>query len=463
MVVSQTPKNPDRSGNLGVKAGPESACIAVAFSGGRDSTALLHAAAVAAHALANVEVVALHVHHGLSAHADEWLRHAQSVCADWAAQGLPVRLVFRRVNLGLKRGVSVEAVARAARKAALHEMALELGVDLLLLAHHRQDQAETLLLQALRGGGAAGLAGMPRDIERDGVRWVRPWLDHPRSAIEAYIEAHGLSFIEDDSNTDLRYARNRLRLSVWPALLSAFPEAEVCLAASARRLSDSISVSDDWFDQTQQSWCGTENATLDAHAWSMQDASLRRESLRHWYRRMTGQSLPASWVERLSDEIPMMLLRCSAGRWPEVGLSFYRGVLEWSDSPSPLLQATLAPPDVTAFSITGPGDWPVPAWQGVFRVQEVASGGVAVTKLTQLTLRTRQGGEQFQANAGRPPRTLKKQFQAFGVPPWARVGPLAWFANELVYVPGLGLDARAQAPDGAPQCTLSWHPDVAPQ
>ena len=446
-----------------MKAGLDPACVAVAFSGGRDSTALLHATAMAVRGLPNVEVVALHVHHGLSAHADEWLQHAQSVCADWTAQGLPVRLVFRRVNLELKRGDSVEAVARSARKAALQEMALELGVDLLLLAHHRQDQAETLLLQALRGGGASGLAGMPRDIDKDGVRWVRPWLDHPRSAIEDYIEAHGLSFIEDDSNTDLRYARNRLRLSVWPALLTAFPEAEACLAASARRLSDSISVSDDWFDKTQQSWCGTENATLDAHAWSMQEAPLRRESLRHWYRRMAGKSLPASWVERLSDEIPMMLLRCSSGRWPQVGLSFYRGVLVWADRPSLVRETTFAPSDVMSLAITGPGDWPVPDWQGFFRVQEVASGGVAVSKLAQLTLRTRQGGEQFQANAGRPPRALKKQFQAFGIPAWARVGPLAWFANELVYVPGLGLDARAQAPNGVTQCTLTWHSDVAQQ
>src|SRR3989338_5485517 len=204
-------------------AGYEPVCVAVAFSGGRDSTALLHATAVAARDWPGATVVALHVHHGLSAQADGWpgaglapllaprgwgakadgwQRHAEAACQVWAAEGLPVRLLCRRVRLNLSVGDSVEAVARAARYTALQEMAREAHADLLLLAHHRQDQAETLLLQALRGGGLAGLAGIPRDVIREGVRWVRPWLDHPRSAIEAYVAAHGLVYIDDDSNAD---------------------------------------------------------------------------------------------------------------------------------------------------------------------------------------------------------------------------------------------------------------------
>src|SRR3989338_6181543 len=223
-------------------AGAEPGWVAVAFSGGRDSTALLHATAVAARDWPGATVVALHVHHGLSAQADGWQRHAEAACQVWAAEGLPVRLLCRRVRLNLSVGDSVEAVARAARYTALQEMAREAHADLLLLAHHRQDQAETLLLQALRGGGLAGLAGIPRDVIREGVRWVRPWLDHPRSAIEAYVAAHGLVYIDDDSNADPRYARNLLRMSVWPALVSAFPDAEANLAASARRLSDALPV-----------------------------------------------------------------------------------------------------------------------------------------------------------------------------------------------------------------------------
>jgi tRNA(Ile)-lysidine synthase len=220
--------------------------VAVAFSGGRDSTALLYATACAAREQGGLEVVALHVHHGLSAHADAWLSHAQQQCDVWATQGLPVRLISRHVQLALKVGDSVEASARHARYAALADMAREADAEMILLAHHRRDQAETFLLQALRGAGISGLASMPADIDRDGLRWVRPWLTYPREAIEAYVAHHGLLHIEDDSNTNTRFARNRLRLDVWPALLQAFPHAEASLASSAARLADVLPGVEGW-------------------------------------------------------------------------------------------------------------------------------------------------------------------------------------------------------------------------
>ena len=107
------------------------------------------------------------------------------------------------------------------------------GCNTVLLAHHQRDQAETFLLQAMRSAGVAGLAGMPREIERDGLVWMRPWLGLPRSAIEAYVQHHGIAYVDDDSNEDDRYARNRLRRRVWPALEHAFADAEPSLAAAA--------------------------------------------------------------------------------------------------------------------------------------------------------------------------------------------------------------------------------------
>src|SRR6185295_9980558 len=97
----------------------------------------------------------------------------------------------------------------------------------------RRDQAETFLLQALRSAGVAGLAGMPREAERDGVTWLRPWLDVPREAVESYLRRYRLRYVDDDSNIDTRWARNRLRHDVWPALSDAFPQAEASLAAAA--------------------------------------------------------------------------------------------------------------------------------------------------------------------------------------------------------------------------------------
>lgn len=438
-----------------------SACVAVAYSGGRDSIALLHATAVAAREVPGLSVVALHVHHGLSVHADAWLAHAQATCQDWADQGLPVSLVYREVTLDSGGGESIEALARAARYTALHEMALEAGADLLLLAHHQQDQAETLLLQALRGGGVAGLAGMPRDQVRQGVRWVRPWLDHPRAVIEAYVARHGLNHIDDDSNTDTRLARNRLRLTVWPALLAAFPDAEVNLAASARRVADALPLVAHWHEQAVQALtphaCAPSIAPvrgLDASVWSQWPAAERREALRYWYAQVAGQALPARWVERLADEVPGLVQRQQAVCWVPVGLSLYRGILSWEQASD--VHDLPAAPEVVTLEVRALGDWAVPQWGGTLRVTEVTQGGVEAALLSEITLRDRAGGEQFQAGPGRPPRTLKKQFQAAGVPAWKRQGPIVYAGARLLYVPGLGMDARVWAPAGVPQWALMW-------
>ncbi|MDQ6681196.1 MAG: tRNA lysidine(34) synthetase TilS, partial [Pseudomonadota bacterium] len=206
--------------------------VAVAFSGGRDSTALLHATVRAPTPL-GVEVVALHVHHGLSVQADAWAEHCRDTCASWSTAAGALIFESRRIQGRPAKGDSVEAWARTARYAALRTMALGHGTSLVLLAHHQRDQAETLLLQALRGSGVAGLAGMPRLVARDSVTWARPWLERPRDEIEAYVRRHRLTYIDDESNDEPRFDRNRLRLAVWPALVEAFPQAESSFADAA--------------------------------------------------------------------------------------------------------------------------------------------------------------------------------------------------------------------------------------
>jgi tRNA(Ile)-lysidine synthase len=436
--------------------------VAVAFSGGRDSTALLHATACAAREQGGYEVVALHVHHGLSAHADAWLSHAQQLCDEWATQGLPVRLMSRHVQLALKAGDSVEASARHARYAALADMAHEADVDLILLAHHRRDQAETFLLQALRGAGISGLASMPADIQRDGLRWVRPWLAHPREAIEAYVTHHGLHHIEDDSNANTRFARNRLRLDVWPALLQAFPHAEASLASSATRLADVLPGVEDWRAQllTRVLLEGHVDA-LDASAWAELSGGERRESLAYWYWLQTGRALPASWVERLAQEVPGLAYRQQPAHWAPIGVGLYRGVM--SVSAVPVRPAEPSGEDGTCqaerdLCIHAPGEFAVPECGGTLLVSPTAQGGVPPAVLAQVSLRARQGGEQFQAGPARPARSLRKQFQSAGVPAWCRGGPLVFSGEKLVFVPGLGVDARCWAPPGEPQWALEWVP-----
>lgn len=424
--------------------------VAVAYSGGRDSTALLHATLVAAQAMGG-EVLALHVHHGLNPQADAWLEACAAQCRRWARRGLPVQWAFERIDTKPAPGDSVEAWARQARYRALRTMALAHGVSLVLLAHHRRDQAETFVLQALRAAGVAGLAGMPRIVERDGVTWARPWLARPREEIEAYVRRHRLKHVDDDSNADERFARNRLRHRVWPALTDAFPQAEAALADAARRAHEAAVCAADLaaIDLSALS----HDDGLDTKAWRALPPERRANALRAWLRQQCGTAPPASLVERLFDE----LQTTRGARWPIDGgeLRLYRGMLRHAVAASPA-QAVRE----RLLSVCGVGTHPLPGWGGRLKVSRVKEGGVPLAWLAQLELRVRKGGERFQAGIGRPPRSLKKQFQSAAVPAWARDGPLVYSGGQLVFVPGLGLDARVLALPGQPQVTLRWLPDA---
>ena len=428
--------------------------LAVACSGGRDSIALLHATWRAARSLADGTgqphpVHAFHVHHGLSRHADDWLAHCAEQCARWREQGADLQFHARHLDLLLTPGDSIEALARSGRYRALAEMARTSGCDTVLLAHHREDQAETFLLQALRGAGAAGLASMPASVWRDGICWRRPWLRHPRAAIDAYVAQHGLRHIEDDSNTDPRYARNRLRLHLWPVLTRAFPQAPQVLGDAARHAQDAAECLHA-LAEIDLGAVAVEGG-LDAAAAVALGGARLRNLLHLWLQRTLGEPPRASVLDRLSRELPT----CFDARWPMPGsgvLRLWRGVLRWdSVVPEAVVAAAVDLPDLRAERA-----WPLPTFGGVLQMVPVTQGGVPVALLRGLRARPRSGGEQFQRAAGTPPRALKKQYQLAGVPAEGRGGPLLFAGEQLVFVPGLGLDARVVAPVGQPQVALHW-------
>jgi tRNA(Ile)-lysidine synthase len=201
--------------------------IAVAYSGGADSTALLHAAA----AQWPGRVTAIHIHHGLQAAADDFVRHCEATCS---ATSVPLHVVH--VDAKNASGESPEDAARKARYAALAGKALEIATPMVALAQHADDQVETLLLALSRGAGVAGLAGMPAEFERFGVRFVRPLLGLGAQAIRDELAARGVGYVDDPTNTNLAYARNKIRHRLLPVLADVFPQYRETFARSARNM-----------------------------------------------------------------------------------------------------------------------------------------------------------------------------------------------------------------------------------
>lgn len=451
-AASPTPPN--------AEAHTRAAVVAVAYSGGRDSTALLHATVQAALG-SEVRVVALHVNHGLSPHADAWQAGCEAQCRRWARHGHALSFVATRIEERPAKGDSIEAWARRMRHTALQVMATEQGAGVLLLAHHRRDQAETLLLQALRGAGLAGLAAMPRETVRDGLTWARPWLDTPREAIEAYAKRHRLRWLDDDSNDDTRLARNRLRLQVWPALLEAFPDAEGSLAQASAWAQEAMTIAGEVArgDLAQMS----SSAGLAVTDWQAMPTARRSLVLRAWLQAASGAAPSASLVVRLLDELPATR---NGAMWP-FGDGWLRRVANRlrfepaSDRPCEPTSPVRVDPSVreATLMVRRAGRHVLPGWGGCLQVRRVRAGGVPLAWLGHLELRPREGGEQFQAGLGRPPRSLKKQYQAAGITAVDRRGPLVFSGGLLVYVPGLGIDARMLALPGQPQVSLQWLPD----
>jgi tRNA(Ile)-lysidine synthase len=205
----------------------------VAFSGGADSTALL----LAAHAAWPGRVQALHVHHGLQAAADGFEAHAHAFCA---SLGVPLHSV--RIQARHGRGERPEDMARRARYAALADMARQYGAAWVLLGQHAQDQVETVLLALTRGAGLPGLAAMPEAMVREGVHFGRPLLPVDGRALRAWLDREGVTYLQDPTNTDQRYTRNRIRARLLPVLQDAFPASLETFARTARHAAQAQSL-----------------------------------------------------------------------------------------------------------------------------------------------------------------------------------------------------------------------------
>ena len=300
--------------------------LAVAYSGGADSTALLLACAERWPG----QVRAVHVHHGLQRAADEFVTHCKAVCAD-----IGVPLVVEHVRAKHAKGESPEDAARIARYAAIEavvrrEWAAE-GLEDIALAQHADDQVETMLLALSRGAGLPGLSGMPAQWERNGLRYHRPLLRVPGALVREWLGTRGSKWIEDPSNTDERYTRNRIRAKLMPALDQALPGFRETFARSASHAAQAQEL---LRDQAFQDLAYTGMPPVIARLRELTRAR-QANALRHWLAREHSTAPSSAQMAELLDQ----LLACTT-RGHKIRLKVGEGfaerrgdVLDWYNPP----------------------------------------------------------------------------------------------------------------------------------
>ncbi len=430
--------------------------VAIAYSGGLDSTALLHLAKAYGdrHGIA---LFAFHVHHGLSTNADAWLQHCEREC-----ERLGICFEARRVDLTTNYGKdSIEQAARIKRYAALGELCRAHRIPLLLTAHHLDDQAETVLLQMLRGAGVAGLSGMERlnaapDLLGDSDLLVgRPLLDVSREALENFVAENGIRYVEDESNADFRYARNALRHKVMPSLAEHFPgfqhrfarmtqhaqaakrllnelaaqDLAACLDGECIDISRLTRMSPDRIDNMLRYWFASRGVRMPSTAWlsemreqlleAREDAQLRVTHADCEIRRHRGRIFLTPRAEESS------VVRSATFRWngePRIHMPEFGGILHFDE----------AEQGVDA---------------GWLRGQE-------------LTIRYRKGGEKLKPAFNRPTRSLKHHYQALNIPAWERLRlPVVTTGAQLLFAASIGMNWR-NLPSGSEHAILlRWEVD----
>jgi tRNA(Ile)-lysidine synthase len=421
--------------------------LLLGLSGGLDSMVLLEILSLVARRR-RIRVSALHVNHQLSPNASAWERFCRRTCRD---RSIP----FRSVRVQVARGNSVEASARAARYAAL----LAQPAEFVVLAHHQDDQAETVLLQLLRGAGVQGLAAMPLNRKDEGGRRkaeggkrsihsssfilhpsiLRPLLEVTRAEIERYARRRKLEWVEDESNADTRYARNFLRRELLPLLGERFPACRATLARSARHLGEAAQLLDDL-------------AAIDA-ADALRDGMLavaavrnlppaRARNLVRWFLGRSGVAMPNA--DRL-DEILRQTITARGDAEVRVALEGCE-LFRWKDA----LHIVPGREPVERYSRVWRQEprLDFPELGGVLHMVKGRGAGISLARLKEnvVTVRTRAGGERLRPDCRRPRRTLKNLFQELQVPPWERsYVPLLYCEDRLIWVPGVGVDCAYQA------------------
>lgn len=398
--------------------------LTLGFSGGLDSCVLLHILSQLRAPLV-FQLFAVHVNHQISPDASLWEKFCEELCGR-----LDVPLTVVKVEVPRDTGLGLEAAARETR----YQVLLQHCAGDMVLAHHRDDQAETLMLQLLRGAGVAGLAAMPAVGELKGTKVLRPLLDASRAMLHQYALENSLRWVEDESNRDSRYDRNFLRNEVFPLLASRFPACAVTLARSAANFADSAELLAQLAEQDAADACQPGRLSIKL----LRALPLVRAAnvLRWWLHRETGvipgrshlyEMLHQCCYARPDAQVACLLDKAVLRRYRQwVCIDSHQIVdpycLEWGG------QGVLQLPDGSKLTLS--------PRRGAGLREDVISSGLTVSNLAG---RPANGVLSMKVDPKRPSRSLKNLWQEAGIPPWDRQRiPLLWREGRLVAIPGLG-------------------------
>lgn len=414
--------------------------LLVAFSGGLDSTVLLHQLVTLRENIApDLQLRAMHIHHGISANADKWVAHCEQLCTRW---NVPLRVA--RVRLA-DDGKGIEAQARAARYQALtHE--LRPG-EALLTAQHLDDQCETFLLALKRGSGPAGLAAMPARLDFAGTVLLRPLLGQSRETLEAWARLHRLTWIEDESNQDDAYDRNFLRLRVLPVLQQRWPHFARSVARSAELCGEQEALLDELLAEQLAALLLEEGALRIAPLASLSETR-RAALLRRWFTIHKAPMPSRAALRRLWDEVASS--RDDANprlKFGDYEVRRFQGALYWVPSASEQGDTVLRWAAPYAPLV-------LPAGLGTLAFAAKGQAVRAPRSDESVTIRFKAGGTHHIVGRDRG-RSLKKIWQELQIPSWRRnTTPLVFYDEQLITAPGIFVTREGQATDGS-----CWHID----
>lgn len=425
---------------------PQNTDLEIGLSGGIDSVVLLHRL-TELRAQLGFRLRAVHIDHGIHPDSQTWAQFCESLCAQY---NVPFRVGHAKINPANK---GLEAAAREAR----YHFFAQSTAHYLVLAHHADDLAETVLLAALRGGGCRALSAMPilRPFAptQPHLQIWRPLLHTPKSALLHYAATHDLAYVEDPSNADTRFRRNFLRHHISPQLEKHLPHWREHLAATAQIAADEAALIDEIAELDLTS-VQTDRRGLDLARWKALSSPRQRQVLRLFFTHHAlgiGNTLLHEIQTRclISNRAAMLLHHTS-----EYRLYGYRGQLRLARPPS-------TPPEATIIRWRGESRLPVPAWKGVLQFSRAKQGeGIAKKYLENgtLTLRARAQGDTLKSRGQQ--RSLKNLFQEAGIASFLReTWPLLYQGYALIAVPCAGYADHVRAEADEKGWLIEWIPD----